>query len=273
MRHVKKHLSAYLHGELDDKTAARVETHLHICDKCRKASEEIRTGAEFAEMLARQSLPEETWQDIRQELLSSNPASPVRLRLTRPNRKPLFAFAGAVCVAAIVWLVFYFDLTGSADIALNHYLDLVERSSFQESLQLASPAVEQFQRSNPQRAIAVAGVAHVSQTVPLTDFRLSEQFIKTVKGQDVVQLVYSKGSESFTVFVAPNPVDFGFDHRKVEPVRIGEIECRKVESPATSTYWFGAGDFQCVLVSQLEDQEKNAEIIRYFVSAHLQLKK
>ena len=114
---------------------------------------------------------------------------------------------------------------------------------------------------------------HVGDELPLKGVPLTAQLVRSVDHKDVAQLVYANEETAFSVFIAPASVAFSFGDRQINEWQVEGIPCRKVECSNTATFWFGAGGFHCVLVSQLKDAEKNAAIIRYFVTAHNLLKK
>lgn len=95
-KHVIRHLSAYLHGELSAAERDRIEAHCEQCAKCRAALDEIRLGARFASTLSVSSADELTWTELQQP----------RHAFTRRRRMPQLALAGAVLAAALI-VVFY----------------------------------------------------------------------------------------------------------------------------------------------------------------------
>jgi hypothetical protein len=59
--HVRKQLSAYLHGELSAEDARRVAEHLRDCQRCRVEFEEIEFGVQMASQLQREQSPDDLW--------------------------------------------------------------------------------------------------------------------------------------------------------------------------------------------------------------------
>ena len=100
---------------------------------------------------------------------------------------------------------------------------------------------------------------------PLPGYKLVDHRMDTVRGQDVAQLVYGRGQERFSVFVAPDLVRFGLGKRDLADTTVGGIHGRRVDCPRTSTFWFGAGGLHCLLVAKIADPEEVAQII---ISAH-----
>ena len=67
--HVKKHLSAYAHGELTTEEAERVAGHLQSCANCRAEFDRIKLGVRLAECLPSVSAPEKLWDGIESALI------------------------------------------------------------------------------------------------------------------------------------------------------------------------------------------------------------
>lgn len=72
-RHVTEALSAYLHDELPADEKRRVADHLLKCSACRAACDEVRAGAELAELLPRREAPADLWKGIERELDRGRP--------------------------------------------------------------------------------------------------------------------------------------------------------------------------------------------------------
>ena len=68
-KHVKKHLSAYAHGELTTEEAERVAGHLRACANCRAEFDQIKLGVRLAECLPSVSAPERLWEGIESALV------------------------------------------------------------------------------------------------------------------------------------------------------------------------------------------------------------
>ncbi|HSE98982.1 MAG TPA: zf-HC2 domain-containing protein [Blastocatellia bacterium] len=75
IRHASKYLSAYCHGELDDKQARRVSEHLLRCEGCRREYDDIKLAVRLAERLPQVSAPDTMWSEI-EELLDRQARMP-----------------------------------------------------------------------------------------------------------------------------------------------------------------------------------------------------
>jgi anti-sigma factor RsiW len=62
--HVSRELSAFCHGELDPRDAARVSDHVAACARCRAELDEVRRGVQIATGLAPVPTPPGTWTAI-----------------------------------------------------------------------------------------------------------------------------------------------------------------------------------------------------------------
>jgi hypothetical protein len=84
-QHVKKHLTAYAHGELTAAEAARVAAHLDACERCRAAFAEIAHGIRLVESLTPRVAPASLWDDI--EAALAREASPQGKQTERPAQR------------------------------------------------------------------------------------------------------------------------------------------------------------------------------------------
>jgi len=273
LMHVNKKLSAFIHEELDEKTARRVEGHLRKCDRCWAEYKEILHGAEMAGQVRPLQPPNDLWQAIEKDIKALN--STVSKTAFIPEKVtsswvPKLAGAVAVVLVLVIswWSVDRGILKMSPEVALSNFLEYIENSTESKAISLAAEVFKDFQSADRQRAFTAAGVAHVGDKLPLEGVPLTAQLVQSIDHKDVAQLVYANEECAFSVFIAPASVAFSFGDRQINDWQVEEIPCRKVESSNTSTFWFGAGGFHCVLVSQLKDEGKNAAIIRYFVTAH-----
>ena len=108
-QHVKRDLSAFLHGELPAQASRRVAEHLITCDSCRTEYDQIKLGVELAEFLPLSKAPESLWNEV-QSLIDARdqtrPAPPVKTWLTGWLR-PALAIATVLLLAigaGIIWI-------------------------------------------------------------------------------------------------------------------------------------------------------------------------
>lgn len=67
-RHVKDELSSYLQNELDKEQTIYVESHLAVCEDCKKECEEIEQGIFWASQIQKTNCPESLWNNIEDKL-------------------------------------------------------------------------------------------------------------------------------------------------------------------------------------------------------------
>ena len=110
-RHYGKHLSAYAHGELSPREAARVAAHLDACAACRTEFEEIKLGVRLAESLPSAAAPDNIWDGIEAALVRETGRESRRAsRLQNffpPRRRALTAVFATVLLALVAggaWL-------------------------------------------------------------------------------------------------------------------------------------------------------------------------
>ena len=104
-RHYGKHLSAFAHGELSPREAARVGAHLDACAACRAEFEEVKLGIRLAESLPPVAAPAHLWEGI--EAALAEEAGRGRRRASRiqipfPSRRRAFAAAFAAVSIALL---------------------------------------------------------------------------------------------------------------------------------------------------------------------------
>jgi hypothetical protein len=66
--HVKRDLSAYCNGELDQWKSQRIAEHLLACQKCRREYEQIREGVRLAGELTSLNAPDDIWTGIEAQI-------------------------------------------------------------------------------------------------------------------------------------------------------------------------------------------------------------
>lgn len=279
-KHVAHQLSAFQHGELSKEASRRVAEHLRTCARCQKEHEEIKLGISLAQHLARLPAPHSLWAEIdvalkaaeRREEIRGLSAQPVRPKSSsgRPGLLPLLA---SVAIAILfIGGVFWWQQARRTALPvqanLDGYLQRVENSGPGKSYAAILSTPSQFAAADRLVALRAAKVDQVAGVAPLPGYELLAYRIQKTAGLNVVQLVYGQGQDAFSVFVAPQAVTFLFGKRNITDTHIQGIVCRQVDCPRTSTIWFGAGGFHCVLVSKLTDTNNVAAIIRYFITAH-----
>jgi hypothetical protein len=260
-RHVIKWLSAYVHDELPTDTAQRVAHHLAECPRCCGRLETIAQGARLAAHLPMQPAPTALDHSLRRALAARVPPDAAR----QPTRRPWFHAAGLGAVAVGLFVAFWAYTARPRAVDLASYLDQVQARETTPDAIGGSPVA--FEEMPSTVALDAAGIASTRES-PLEGYVLRTARARTVGRHRVVQLVYARNGDLFTVFVAPMQVPFALGDRSSEPTRVGNIPCRRVDCPRTTTVLFGEGAFQGVLVSRVRDDKSTAAILRYFVRVY-----
>ena len=296
-RHVTDNLSAYGDGMLPAQESARVSEHLKQCESCAKEYDEVRFGAALASHLGRASAPEGLWSSIERGWEEQTPFSlsakqqPFWLAIRRPR----LAAAGAALalgLGVVALTLMRFGLlhranrpsgvsTGtsvggpgtappvvSTQFDLGAYLEPLRTASPEESYRLVSSASPGFFTVAKQEALHTAGLRALEKESPLPGYRLLGYRASRVGESRVVQLVYGKGNEAFSVFVAPRQLRFSYGKETCVDTKVLGIRCQKVDCPFQKSYVFGEGRFRCALVSKGLRAEQAAAVMRYFISAH-----
>ena len=99
---VRKHLSAFLDGELDQRERKRMELHVSECADCRRETEKLREMIGFVGGVPRPEVPAHLWEGTRRRIEAASEL-PTR---TLVLRMPRWVFAPAA--AAVIALFTYF---------------------------------------------------------------------------------------------------------------------------------------------------------------------
>jgi anti-sigma factor RsiW len=276
--HVDRDLSAYCDGELSASSARRVTAHLERCGRCRREYEDVRLGVAFAREMTRLEAPDSLWGEIHSKLDAHAEAGSVKLPAAR---SVLSAWKPAAAVAAALLVALTIVLTRRSapprpEIAapqvvldLGDYLRPMQAASRESSREAILNAPPGFAPQEMTEALRAAGLRE-ARISALPEFRVAAYRAAKVDGAEVVQLVYAREDEAFSVFVAPQQVTFGFGKERAFDTVVGGIRCQKVDCPKQKTYAFGEGGFHCVLVSKSLDLERAVAVMEHFIAAHRQ---
>jgi hypothetical protein len=273
--HVRKDLSAYCEGQLPADSARRVAEHLKRCDQCRRECEEVRLGIAFARQLRPANAPEALWAEIESKLNAEDstrsdghPAARAALAFW----KPAVVVAAALLVALAVLMARRPSPIAPRTVAPPVFLDLgdylrpLQAASSDASRQAVLSAPPRFAPQELPAVLRAAGLRE-AQISALPEFRLAAHRAAKLEGMEIVQLVYTRDDEAFSVFVAPDRVTFGFGRESAVEALVGGIRCLKVDCPKQETYAFTEAGFRCVLVSKSLDAERAVAIIKHFMTA------
>jgi len=294
-RHVSDDLSAFLDGLLPQQEAARVTDHLRNCESCRREYDEVRFGAALATQLSRASAPAGLWSSIEQRWAERTTVALPAAEKPRWQtiRRPALAMAFSVLGLGLgVIALTRFGLlhrsarpshasrpsavggsritpaVSSPHLDLGPFLDPLGAASPEQSYRLISTAYPSFVTIDRQEALRAAGLSALVKVSPLPGYKLMTYRVSKAGDCRVVQLVYAKGKETFSVFVAPRELEFSYGKETCLNTKVRGIPCQRIDCPQQESYVFGEGRFRCALVSKSLSAEKVARVMRYFISAH-----
>jgi hypothetical protein len=280
---------------LPPKESARVSEHLEHCKSCGKEYDEVRFGAALASHLGRASAPEGLWSSIERRWERTPFGSSAKQPFWLTIRPAWLAAGGAVFalgLGVVALTLTRFGLLHRANRAsgismgnsvggprttpavastqfdLGAYLEPLRTASPEQSYRLISAPSPGFVTLDKQEALRTAGINAVEKELPLPGYRLLAYRGSRVGESRVVQLVYGKGNEAFSVFVAPRRLRFSYGKENCVVAKVLGIRCQKVDCPFQRSYVFGEGRFHCALVSKWLSTEQAAAVMRYFISAH-----
>ena len=243
---IRRLLSAYTDGELDEPIEQHIRHHIQQCNSCADKVEKI--------MLARRAVlktdipqaPESIWQKVEKELFDTTNSRMLKQSfwfsinnmLHSHSLKYASAIAGiALLVISIFWLkIGYIDSTdspvmvqNSSDLSFDYgsYLDAVfaqePTDEFSENYDGVSVNLE------IAHTIANEGNFHICinpGAIPYYD--LKEVLVLTNGGDHALQLNYAKDGDMVTIFQQPiaNPLSLG--ERDTKEVVISGVACRKI---------------------------------------------
>ena len=294
-RHVTDDLSAFTDAMLPPEESARVSEHLKDCESCSKEYDEVRFGAALARHLGRASAPEGLWSSIERRWERTPFASSAKQPFWLVIRRPRLAAAEAILALSLGVVALTLTRFGvlhranrpsgismgtsvggprttpavaSTQFDLGAYLEPLRTASPEQSYRLISAPSPGFVTLDKQEALRTAGINALEKESPLPGYRLLAYRGSRVGESRVVQLVYGKGNEAFSVFVAPRRLRFSYGKETCVVAKVLGIRCQKVDCPFQKSYVFGEGRFHCALVSKWLSTEQAAAVMRYFISAH-----
>ena len=280
---------------LPPEESARVSEHLRHCESCRKEYDEVRFGAALARHLGRASAPEGLWSSIERRWERTPFGSSAKQPFWLVIRRPRLAAAEAILALSLGVVALTLTRFGvlhranrpsgismgtsvggawttpavaSTQFDLGAYLEPLRTASPEQSYRLISARSPGFVALDKQEALRTAGVNALEKESPLPGYRLLAYRGSRVGESRVVQLVYGKGNEAFSVFVAPRRLRFSYGKENCVVAKVLGIRCQKVDCPFQRSYVFGEGRFHCALVSKWLSTEQAAAVMRYFISAH-----
>lgn len=257
------------------------------CARCRQELDEIRLGVVLASHLEPVAAPESLWQRVEAELDRGG---------LHEQRVSWFAWldwraAGAVAAVLIlgVWLAVRWipsqptapqppqasgrstQTLAPVSYDLGIYLRPVQAASEAASFQRVSSAPPGFVERKREDKFSLEWLNRVinGPNQPLPGYELQSARTGAADGAPIVQLVYAKGADkAFSVFIAPQRVEFKFGKEAAYETEVSGIACRRVDCPMQRTFEFGEGGFKCVLVTKWIADEDAGRVMKFFLDAY-----
>jgi predicted anti-sigma-YlaC factor YlaD len=117
-KHIKKIISEYLDGELDEKTQKTVEEHLKGCNECTRLTETVQKAAFSPFKGAERVFPSDAvWQNVKEAITEERVGFASTLKedlsniFTKRRLVPAFASAAVLLICAVLMANIYFGKT------------------------------------------------------------------------------------------------------------------------------------------------------------------
>ncbi len=264
-KHVVKNLSAYCYGELSAEGKEAVAEHLPHCVYCEKVYRQVRLGVGLAGLLKPVPAPDSLWKGIEAALDATPQPLQHFSNSWRRRSRTLAALAWAsLALTVISFIGSQYNSRGHISADLDPYLQRLQHSASGEIPEAISSPPPGFSLASDR----IDTKDQQWNGSPLAGYSLSIWRTYKARNLAVHQLVYSRGSEIFTVFVAPNSIKFNLGDREIQKATISGITCHRIACPQTSLILFGNRRYRCLLVSRSHDTNELAAIMNYFVTDH-----
>ncbi len=261
-RHVRKHLAAYLNGELKDRTRRRIARHLETCAECVRAYEALRTVHGEASRLPLPSPDERVWQQI-EAGLARGPAKAVTKKRTK-LRVQIAAIAVLLIAVSTVWYLLRPVPLRTLD--LDPYLAALEANPEEAFPRAFALEPSEFSRVDQTEALRAAGLERASSPQPAQGFELVGSRAHA-RDASTVQLLYGSDNEVFAVFIVPREIELAFGTRDLQRADLEEISGGTVAAENLAVYWTVTPDRHVLLVCRIPEESRRAHVVRYFITA------
>jgi len=266
---IRRLLSAYADGELDQPTSEHIQLHVQRCASCSDDIENIMFSKKTVSFIIDTPAPERIWQKIEKDLFSSpesrkiNPYSLLSLNDKFRSHSLIYAsaIAGITLLISIgLWKIGYIDITDSpvmvkknSDIGFDYgdYLDAVvskrSTASFTESYD-GIPVNLKIANT-----IANEGNFHLClnpKVVP--NYDLQEVLVLTDGDNHSLRLEYANEGELVTIFQQSVTLAHTLGKRKTKNVMISGVPCQKIVEGDIATISWEYGNTRFVAIGNSE---------------------
>jgi len=264
---IRRLLSAYADGELDQPTSVYIQLHVQQCGSCSGKLEDIMISKKAVSLATDTPAPDRIWQKIEKELFETNvneevsPSSASYLFQSH-NFKLASAIAGITLLLISIgwWKIGYISTTDSpvmvqnnSDIGFDYggYLDAVVSKRSTDSFSESYDGVPvNLKIAN---TIANEGNFHLClnpKVVP--NYDLQEVLVLTDGDDHSLKLEYANEGDLVTIFQQSVTLAHTLGKRKTKNVMISGIPCQKIVEGDIATISWEAGNTRFVAIGNSE---------------------
>ncbi len=267
---IRRFLSAYADGELDQPKAKQIHLHVQQCNSCADNVEKILFSKKAVSFTSISAAPKSTWQKIEKELFdtpnSRNLKQSSRFSMNIKLQSRRFKFASAVAavtlfvISIVWWKIGYIDSTDSPVMVQNSSDSGFDYGSYLDAV-VSQNSTDQFSDNydgisvNVEIAhtIAAQGNFHICINPGVTPYYDLQEVLVLTNGDDhSLQFNYANGGNLVTIFQQPiaNPLSLG--DRETEEVMISGVACLKVVERNIAVLTWVSGNTRFVAIGNSE---------------------
>lgn len=253
---IRRLLSAYADGELDQPKTKHIHLHVQQCNSCADKVEKILFSKKAVSFTSISPAPERTWQKIEKELFdtpnSRNLKQSSRFSMNIKLQSHRFKFASAVAgmtllvISIVWWKIGYIDSTDSPVMVQNSSDLGFDYGSYLDAIisQKSTATFSEYYNGIPvslviANTIANEGNFHLCldpKVVPYYD--LQEVLVLTDGDDHSLKLDYTNDGDLVTIFQQPVTLAHSLGEREIEEVMISGVLCQKiVEGDIAAISW------------------------------------
>jgi hypothetical protein len=252
-------LRAYFERRVLDSEASAIADHLEGCDACSGQYLSFLLGVNSDDV----RVPDEIWHGIQARLLAS--ASAGRSKQDSGifgalSFAALLVLVVAIAIPLLRWRLFEREAT---TLEMGQYLTILEHSSNSSGVARLRAQFEGFVPYDRGAALVEGRVQP-----QVENYRLVEQvgWRSRALHQDVIQLLYDSGTDTFALFVVPRGSALNFGKYQLTSAEVGGRQCRRVTCPREDVYVWTARGHDYVFVrrhsSAISSERLFAELIQ-----------
>jgi len=264
---IRRLLSAYTDGELDQLISEQIQLHVQQCGSCSGTIENIMLSKKAVSLTTNTPAPERIWQKIEKELIETDKneeVSPFSVSYLFQSHN--FRLASAISVITLLlisiiwWKIGNIDITNSpvmvqnnSDIGFDYggYLDAVDSKRSTDSFSESYDGIPvNLKIAN---TIANEGNFHLClnpQVVP--NYDLQEVLVLTNGDDHSLKLEYTNDGDLVTIFQQSVTLAHTLGKRKTINVMISGVPCQKIVEGDIATISWESGNTRFVAIGNSE---------------------